>query len=155
MKVNRLAFIKRASNTPIYHKGSENIFTSQSLFRQTWSNRRFSFATLNLIISLCPLWQLLKNYILLAEYKGKLYSIETTRKKLAGNFETPRQRYNGGAEVTEVGNESFYGKTGVSSACTQFLRQRKSLLIDLKEQLERYCNMLPYLVSTVQNKLSI
>ena len=84
-----------------------------------------------------------------AKMKNLFLEIETTiRIKLGIILEKLTQRYNRReqTDLDDCDNEIC--------ASTQFLQIQKNQLIDLQESLERYCNVLMCLVSTVHNTIS-
>ena len=58
-------------------------------------------------------------------------------------LKTPSQRRNGCGQIIETEVVSFQGNSDDSCASTQFLQMQKKQLYDMKEHLERYCDMLP------------
>ena len=63
--------------------------------------------------------------------------------RLGRILETVIQRHNRRGEVIEAEDICFQENGDDNCASTQFLQLQKNQLIDLEEQSERFCNVLP------------
>ena len=76
--------------------------------------------------------------------KLKFLTIETAIKsKLTRTLESLNERRCRNQRVFEFEDHCFEDVNEEKDASTQFLKMQKNKLIELQEQLERYCNVLP------------
>ena len=79
-----------------------------------------------------------------AQIKLKFLEVETAIKsKLARTLESLNERRCRNQRVFEFEDQCFEDDNEEKDASTQFLQMQKNQLIELREHLERYCNVLP------------
>ena len=79
-----------------------------------------------------------------AQMKLKFLEVETAiKRKLTRTLESPNERRSRNQRVFEFEDHCFEDDNDEKDASTQFFQMQKNQLIELQEQLERYCNVIP------------